>query len=45
MIDSEMRINNNLERDNSKRSRRSIEKKNVIINEDINNYIEGKIII
>jgi len=36
-----MRINNDLERANSKRSRRSIEKKNVIFNEENNNYIDG----
>jgi len=35
-----MRINNDLDRANSKRSKRSIEKKNVIFNEENNDYIE-----
>jgi len=39
-VDTEMRINNDLERANSKRSRHSIEKKNVIFNEENNDYID-----
>ncbi|ORX42473.1 hypothetical protein BCR36DRAFT_362458 [Piromyces finnis] len=37
---NEIKTNTDLERENSKRSKRSIEKKNVFINEDNNNYIE-----
>ena len=40
-----MRINNDLDRANSKRSKRSIEKKNVIFKEENNDYIEGKFLL